>query len=86
MNKQYLEMNPVLFWGRSLEHVVNQLLDYRNRNLLVVVKFNGTKLYSDTVEMNEAYMKITGMTKDEFDKQKAETLHKGLGYPSFRRL
>lgn len=79
-------MNPVLFWGRSLEYVVNQLLEYRKRKLLVVVNFNGMRMYSDTVEMNEAYMKITGMTKDEFDKQKAEKLNEDLGYPSFRRL
>ncbi|MED1863299.1 hypothetical protein P4V41_07505 [Fictibacillus nanhaiensis] len=54
--------------GSNIEYVVNRLFDYREKGKLVVTKFNGTRLYSDTVTMDEAYKAITGMTKTEFEK------------------
>ena len=61
---EYLKMES---WG-NLESTVNELLDYKNKGILVYTDFNGTILYSDTVTMDDAYLKITGKTKAEFDK------------------
>ena len=61
---EYLKMES---WG-DLETVVNKLLNYKNKGILVCTDFNETRLYSDTVTMDNAYLKVTGKTKLEFDK------------------
>ena len=61
---EYLKMES---WG-DLETMVNKLLNYRNKGALVYTNFNDTTLYSDTVTMDNAYLKVTGKTKAEFDK------------------
>lgn len=63
--KEYLKMENC--WG-NLETVVNKLLNYKNKGILVYTDFNETRLYSDTVTMDNAYLKVTGKTKAEFDK------------------
>jgi hypothetical protein len=53
--------------GSKIYQVVNVLLGYKQFRKLAYGKFNGVTLYSDTVTMDDAYKKITGMTKMEFD-------------------
>ncbi|MGN8647894.1 hypothetical protein ACTNEO_05065 [Gracilibacillus sp. HCP3S3_G5_1] len=67
MDKKYgeLEFLP----GSTIDHVVNELLSYREKGKLAAAKFNGVTLYSDTVTLDLAYLEITGMTKAEFDTQ-----------------
>lgn len=67
MKNQYEELDIVPFLGLSLETVVNKLIEYRAQNKLVSARFNGVTLYSDTVTMDNAHLKIVGMTKSEFD-------------------
>lgn len=56
----------------NLETVVNKLLEYKENNIKVCYKFNNTMLFSDTVTMDNAYIKVTGMTKSERDKKLEE--------------
>lgn len=65
MEKQYEEME--LIAGFTIEKAVNQLLLYRQEGRLVSTDFNGTMLYSDTVTMDDAYLKIVGKTKAQHD-------------------
>lgn len=51
--------------GDDLEDAVNFLLSFKDKNVLAKGEFNGTILYSDTVNMNQAYRDIVGMTKEE---------------------
>jgi hypothetical protein len=55
--------------GSTLDEAVRELLSYREKGKLVVAKFNGVTLYSDTVTLDSAYRKITGKTKAEFDEE-----------------
>ena len=70
MNKNYRKIEFEL--GSNIEDAVNKLLYYKRRNVLVYGEFNGHKLYSDTVTMDEAYKEITGKTKAEFDSLQQE--------------
>ncbi|EWG08876.1 hypothetical protein [Cytobacillus firmus] len=65
MDKRYeqVEFLP----GSTVEHVVNELLSYREKGKLAVAKFNDVTLYSDTVTLDSAYREITGKTKKEFE-------------------
>jgi hypothetical protein len=65
MDKKYEQVKLSL--GSSIERAVNELLSYREKGKLAVVKFNGVTLYSDTVTLDSAYREITGKTKTEFD-------------------
>jgi hypothetical protein len=65
MDKKYEQVK--FLPGSTIEHVVNELLSYREKGQLAVAKFNGVTLYSDTVTMDSAYQEITGKTKTEFD-------------------
>lgn len=65
MNKYYRETDFLL--GSSIEHCVNELLEYKEKGEFVYGTFNGHKLYSDTVTMDSAYKEITGKTKKQFD-------------------
>lgn len=53
--------------GSTIEEAMVILAQYNVRNILVYGEFNGHKLYSDTDDINSAYLKITGKTKAEFD-------------------
>ena len=48
----------------NLESAIEEL---KNHNDLVYGIFNGQKLYSDIDDVDSAYKKVTGKTKDEFD-------------------
>lgn len=65
MNKNYKEIDFI--YGNTIEDSVNELLNYKEKGILVYGTFNGHKLYSDTVTMDNAYKEITGSTKKEFD-------------------
>lgn len=65
MDKNYEQVKLLL--GSTIEQAVNELLSYREKGKLVVVKFNGVALYSDTVTLDSAYREIIGKTKTEFD-------------------
>jgi hypothetical protein len=69
MGKKYIEIN---FWGNTVEEAVNELLRYRNNEVLASGEFNGVMLYSDTVTMDSAYKEITGKTKTEFDESQRQ--------------
>lgn len=62
--KNYEEIE--FYWG-SVENAVEKLLEYKEQNKLGMIEFNGVKLYSDTVTMDDAYLKIVGSTKAEHD-------------------
>lgn len=65
-NKKYLKMD--LLPGTSIEEAVEKLLKYKDKGILRSCEFNGVTLYSDTVTLNDAYLKITGETKEERDR------------------
>ena len=52
----------------SIDDSVNKLLGYRRENKLACGNFNGQILYSDTVTLDDAYVSITGHTKEDLDK------------------
>lgn len=54
--------------GYQVSHAVELLKEDRQKGKLTYIDFNGTNLYSDNVEMDTAYLKITGKTKEEYDK------------------
>ena len=43
------------------------LNEYKAKNELVFINFNGNELYSDIDDLDSAYVKVTGKTKEEFD-------------------
>ena len=65
MKNEYEEIH--LKHGIDLEGTVETLLDYKREGRLACCEFNAQMLYSDTVTMNDAYLKITGKTKKDFD-------------------
>jgi hypothetical protein len=65
MSQVYREINFLA--GSTVEDAVKELLDYKEKGLLVCGEFNGVTLYSDTVTMDRVYKEITGKTKAEFD-------------------
>lgn len=65
MDKKYEQVK--FLPGSTIDEVVSGLLSYREKGELVVSKFNGVTLYSDTVTLDSAYQEITGKTKMEFD-------------------
>ncbi len=56
--------------GDSIERAMKDLARFKERGELVYGEFNGQKLYSDIDDVDSAYKKITGKTKDEFDEAK----------------
>lgn len=64
--KNYKEIN--LWAGCTIEQAIRILKNYKNTGILVCCNFNGTILYSDIVELDDAYKQITGKTKAEHDK------------------
>jgi hypothetical protein len=67
MDKVYEKVNLPL--GSTIEEAVEILLSYQLKGNLAYTIFNGAVLYSDTVTINDAYIRILGMTKTEFDKR-----------------
>lgn len=57
------------YTGTKLDDCVKFLLEYKDRGESVVVNFEGHDLYSCDVTIDNAYMEITGKTKEEFYKQ-----------------
>lgn len=64
MEKNYKEIEMV---GATIEQAVSKLLRCRKNGELGYINFNGHKLYSDTVTMDNAYIEIVGKTKAQFD-------------------
>ena len=53
--------------GSDIESAVKELEIYKEKDELVFGNFNNCTLYSDIDDLESAYVKITGKTKDEFD-------------------
>ena len=66
MNNNYKTIEFLI--GGSIDDAVKELLYYKRKGILACGDFNGTTLYSDTVTLNDAYMSITGKTKEECEK------------------
>ena len=62
MSKNYREID--FSPGRNIKECVNELLEYKAKGELVFGVFNGHKLYSDTVTMDNAYREITGKNRE----------------------
>lgn len=63
-----MKYKEIEFWGNNIDQAVQELLGYKEKGILVCCDFNGVRLYSDTVTMDNAYLEITGKTKAEFGK------------------
>jgi hypothetical protein len=66
MEKKYKEIE---FGLGNIESAIKVLQKYKDKNESVFGIFNGQKLFSDIDDINSAYLKITGKTKIEFDKE-----------------
>lgn len=55
--------------GSSIESAIKELQKYKEKNELVFGVFNNQKLFSDTDDIDSAYLKITGRTKTECDEE-----------------
>lgn len=62
--------------GDTIDQAVEQLLKFKEEGILASCEFNGVMLYSDTVTFDDAYLKITGQTREEFFKEQQEELIK----------
>lgn len=70
MDKEYELVDFPLSW--TIDDVVAELLEYKKNDKLACTDFNGHKLYSDTVTIDNAYLEIVGKTKSEYDKAQKE--------------
>ena len=68
--KDYKEIE--LWAGCTIDQVVRELQEYKYRRILAYADFNGVRLYSDAITLDDAYKQITGKTKAEFDKSQEE--------------
>lgn len=68
MKKQYKEIQLEL--GGNIDSAIKLLNEYKAKNELVFINFNGHKLYSDIDDLDSAYVKVTGKTKEQFDEYK----------------
>ena len=64
--KNYKEID--LWAGCTIEQAIRTLKDYKDKEILACCDFNDVVLYSDTVELDDAYKQITGKTKAEHDR------------------
>lgn len=71
--KKYKELE---FFGYDIDSVMKELSNYKEKDQLVSVEFNGQKLYSDIDDLDSAYKKITGKTKSEFDEARRKESEK----------
>ena len=65
MEKQYREIQ--LEFGGNIDSAMKLLNEYKAKNELVFINFNGQELYSDIDDLDSAYVKVTGKTKEQFD-------------------
>ena len=65
MEKKYIEIQ--LEFGGNIDSAMKLLNEYKAKNELVFINFNGHELYSDIDDLNSAYVKVTGKTKEQFD-------------------
>ena len=65
MEKQYKEIQ--LEFGGNIDSAMKLLNEYKAKNELVFINFNGQELYSDIDDLDSAYVKVTGKTKEQFD-------------------
>lgn len=68
MEKQYKKIQ--LECGENIDSAIKSLNEYKAKNELVFINFNGHKLYSDIDDLDSAYVKVTGKTKEQFDEYK----------------
>ena len=67
MEKQYREIQ--LEFGGNIDSAMKLLNEYKAKNELVFINFNGHELYSDIDDLDSAYVKVTGKTKEQFDEE-----------------
>ena len=65
MIKRYKEIQ--LEFGGNIVSAMKLLNEYKAKNELVFINFNGHELYSDIDDLDSAYVKVTGKTKEQFD-------------------
>ena len=65
MIKRYKEIQLEL--GGNIDSAMKLLNEYKAKNELVFINFNGHELYSDIDDLDSAYVKVTGKTKEQFD-------------------
>ena len=65
MIKRYKEIQ--LECGGNIDSAMKLLNEYKAKNELVFINFNGHELYSDIDDLDSAYVKVTGKTKEQFD-------------------
>ena len=65
MIKRYKEIQ--LEFGENIDSAMKLLNEYKAKNELVFINFNGQELYSDIDDLDSAYVKVTGKTKEQFD-------------------
>jgi hypothetical protein len=63
--KSYIKIDFLL--GGTIDRAIKKLLKYNEEGVLAFGYFNGIYLYSDEVNIEDAYKQITGITKEEFD-------------------
>ena len=68
MEKQYKEIELEL--GGNIDSAIKLLNEYKAKNELVFITFNGEELYSDIDDLDSAYVKVTGKTKEQLDEYK----------------
>lgn len=69
-NKEYRKIDCGA--GNTVEDAVKILKGMHMQGCKVYIDFNGHKLYSDTVTMDDAYMTITGKTKAEIEQDQLD--------------
>ena len=62
--------------GSTIDEMVELLQEYNKLGEKVCIEFNEEMFYSDTVNLNSAYIKITGMNRSEFIKRYGEQVVK----------
>lgn len=68
MEKKYKKIE--LECGENIDSAIKLLNEYKAKNELVFINFNGHKLYSDMDDLDSAYVKVTGKTKEQLDEYK----------------
>lgn len=58
--------------GSSLEDVVSVLLDAKARGESVYCEFEGHKLHSDNITMDSAFLEVTGLDKEDYDREQTK--------------
>lgn len=65
MNKKHKEIEFTI--ANSIDEAMEALKEHKEKGELVCGRFNGHMLYSDTDDIDSAYKKVTGRTKQEHD-------------------